>query len=182
MELSDTMSGPAMEHYRCMKCYMPKSRMERVADTIQFLPAKIPFPTLSLNDQLMYTLDKLASILMSKEFQVMNQTTLSFDSQTVAELEFLTTILLRMAAPDVPDTTTSTKQLPPPLRGSADFTKAKPAPLQQPTTLPGGANPAKAAYAIGGPRVQQPVASPTPQTIPTPHRLSEGATSEESDP
>ena len=93
--------GPAMEHYRCMTCYMPKSRMERVADTIQFLPTKIPFPTLSLNEQLMYTLDKVASILASNDFQVNNRATLSFDSKTVAALEFLTTILHRMAAPNI---------------------------------------------------------------------------------
>ncbi len=66
--------------------YMPKSRMERVADTIQFLPTKISFPTLSLNEQLMYTLDKVASILASNKFQVTNRATLLFDIQMVAAL------------------------------------------------------------------------------------------------
>ena len=30
--------GPAMEHYRCHKAYIPKTRAERISDTVQFPP------------------------------------------------------------------------------------------------------------------------------------------------
>ena len=30
--------GPALEHYRCVKCYVPKTRATRISDTVQFFP------------------------------------------------------------------------------------------------------------------------------------------------
>ena len=30
--------GPAMEHYRCFKCYIPSTKAERITDTVTFLP------------------------------------------------------------------------------------------------------------------------------------------------
>ena len=33
--------GPSMEHYRCVKCYIPSTARERDVDTLQFFPAKI---------------------------------------------------------------------------------------------------------------------------------------------
>ena len=37
--------GPAMEHYRCHKIYVPATRKERTSDTVEFFPAytKVPF-------------------------------------------------------------------------------------------------------------------------------------------
>ena len=55
--------APAMEHYRCMKCHVPLTRQERVADTIQFFPHKIDFPALSINDHLLNAPDTITSLL-----------------------------------------------------------------------------------------------------------------------
>jgi hypothetical protein len=39
--------GPALEHYRCYKCYIPSTKNAiRIADTVEFFPAKVPFPQL----------------------------------------------------------------------------------------------------------------------------------------
>ena len=40
--------GPSLEHYRCVKCYFTKTRMERDTDTVLFFPHKIPFPEIKL--------------------------------------------------------------------------------------------------------------------------------------
>ena len=36
--------GPDLDHYRCMKCYFPNTRMTRVVDTLTIFTASIPFP------------------------------------------------------------------------------------------------------------------------------------------
>ena len=30
--------GPAMDHYRCFKCYIPSTKAERITDTVIFRP------------------------------------------------------------------------------------------------------------------------------------------------
>ena len=41
--------GPAMEHYRCIRCYFPKTRSERNTNTVTFFPKQIPFPEIKLD-------------------------------------------------------------------------------------------------------------------------------------
>ena len=36
--------GPALNHYRCVTCYFPRTRATRVCETVTFLPHDIPFP------------------------------------------------------------------------------------------------------------------------------------------
>jgi hypothetical protein len=42
--------GPSMEHYGCVKCYIPKSGRERDVDTLTFFPKSVPFPQISTED------------------------------------------------------------------------------------------------------------------------------------
>ena len=42
--------GPAMQHYRCYKCYIPATRGERIARTVHFLPHDQHLPSLSAAD------------------------------------------------------------------------------------------------------------------------------------
>ena len=44
--------GPSMFHYRCMKCFIPKSRAEINADTLIFFPHQIPFPEVTTDEYL----------------------------------------------------------------------------------------------------------------------------------
>ncbi len=36
--------GPSMNHYRCMRCYLPDTRTEIDSDTLQFIPTSVPVP------------------------------------------------------------------------------------------------------------------------------------------
>ncbi len=42
--------GPALEHYRCITVYFPKTRMERQVDTVTFFPTVVPYPEVKLED------------------------------------------------------------------------------------------------------------------------------------
>ena len=42
--------GPSLQHYRCMKCFMPTTRAEVNLDTITFFPKTIKFPKVDIND------------------------------------------------------------------------------------------------------------------------------------
>ena len=55
--------GPALEHYRCIKCYIPSTRRERIADTVTFFPTVIPFPTVTLADFLRQATSDILAIL-----------------------------------------------------------------------------------------------------------------------
>ena len=34
--------GPAFEHYRCLQCYLPVTRMEIISDTVRLIPSYVP--------------------------------------------------------------------------------------------------------------------------------------------
>ena len=55
--------GPAPNHYRCVKCYIPSTRHERIADTVTFFPKVIPFPAVTLDDFLRQAASDIISIL-----------------------------------------------------------------------------------------------------------------------
>ena len=37
--------GPAMKHYRCFRCFIPKTGSERIAETVQFFPQQARMPS-----------------------------------------------------------------------------------------------------------------------------------------
>ena len=55
--------GTSMEHYRCYKCFIPETNRERDADTVDFIPNKIPFPKVSTDDYLRQIATDLLTIL-----------------------------------------------------------------------------------------------------------------------
>ena len=55
--------GPSFHHYRCIKCYFPKTRSERDCDTITFIPHVIPFPKITTSDFLRQAATDIISIL-----------------------------------------------------------------------------------------------------------------------
>ena len=58
--------GPAPEHYRCVKCYMPTTYREIVTDIIKFIPTNIPIPEVSIDDHIRNTLEELTTLLKNK--------------------------------------------------------------------------------------------------------------------
>ena len=57
--------GPSINHYRCVKCYIPKTRSIVDADTVEFFPHRIPFPTFTLKDFLQQAAVDISAILMN---------------------------------------------------------------------------------------------------------------------
>ena len=55
--------GPAMEHYRCYKCYIESTDGIRISDTVQFFPTTVPFPALSSTDNIFRAASWLAESL-----------------------------------------------------------------------------------------------------------------------
>jgi hypothetical protein len=56
-------TGPSMEHYRCVKCYLPSTARERDVDTLQFFPKKFTFPAISTEDYLKQAASDILAIL-----------------------------------------------------------------------------------------------------------------------
>ena len=42
--------GPALNHYRCVECYFPRTRSIRMCDTVTFSSYTLPFPQIKLKD------------------------------------------------------------------------------------------------------------------------------------
>ena len=57
--------GPAMMHYRSVKCCIPSTRAERVTDTITFLPHKTPVPQVSPAELIRHALEKIIKLATS---------------------------------------------------------------------------------------------------------------------
>ena len=55
--------GPAMEHYRCITGYFPRSRRTRICDTVTYFPHEIPFPKVTLEDHLKQATSNIIDIL-----------------------------------------------------------------------------------------------------------------------
>ena len=58
--------APAPEHYRCLTCYLPKTKSEVIADTVKFIPSYIPIPKTSLDNHVKKTVDDLIHLLLHK--------------------------------------------------------------------------------------------------------------------
>ncbi len=55
--------GPAMEHYRCYRCYVPSTHGGCIADTVEFFPADWPMPKLSSADRIVLAAKELVEAL-----------------------------------------------------------------------------------------------------------------------
>jgi hypothetical protein len=55
--------GPSMEHYRCVKCFIPSTNRVRDADTVKFFPHQIPFPSTTTVDYLHQAANDISSLL-----------------------------------------------------------------------------------------------------------------------
>ena len=59
--------GPALQHYRCFRCYIASSKSERITDTVVFLPHNIKLPSSSPEDIIQQYLDKIIKLLTQKQ-------------------------------------------------------------------------------------------------------------------
>ena len=55
--------GPSLDHYRCVKCYLPFTRSEIDADTVTFLPKTVQFPEVTISDFLKQAATDIITLL-----------------------------------------------------------------------------------------------------------------------
>ena len=55
--------GPALDHYRCVTCYVPITSSTRIADTISYFPHTIPIPKTTTDDYLKQAIADIITIL-----------------------------------------------------------------------------------------------------------------------
>jgi len=88
--------GPSMEHYRCVKCYVPTTGRERDADTISYFSKKVKFPKTTTEDHLRQAASDIVFILQNKLSIVPS---LDFGDETENALLHISTLLGRAAKP-----------------------------------------------------------------------------------
>ena len=59
--------GPSLEHYRCIKAYIPKSHAERDTDTATLIPNVVPIPESSIDDHIKATSSQLIQLLTRRK-------------------------------------------------------------------------------------------------------------------
>jgi hypothetical protein len=92
--------GPSMEHYRCVKCYLPSTAIERDVDTLQFFPNKIPFPNILTEDYLKQAASDILTVLQNPPS---NLPCLAYGDATNNAIDVqLATLLGRAVAPPAP--------------------------------------------------------------------------------
>ena len=55
--------GPSQQHYRYVRCYLPKTRVEVDADTVKFIPSRFTIPEAILDLHVRRSLDDLVHLL-----------------------------------------------------------------------------------------------------------------------
>ena len=55
--------GPTLEHYRCVRVYLPETHQERICDTVKFIPDKILFPKVTTEDYLKTAVSDIITLL-----------------------------------------------------------------------------------------------------------------------
>ena len=138
--------GPSPDHYRCVSCYIPSTHRVRHADTVQFFPKVIPFPSVTLEDFLRQATSDIISILQNPP----TIPTLKCGADTQNAVLELAKILNR-AVPDPAPIQPITPSLPPPIT-------PEPSPVQPNVTQ----------HPVSPPRVVTPTDTPTdtPTSLP----------------
>jgi hypothetical protein len=88
--------GPSMEHYRCVKRYLPSTTRERDVDTLQFFPKTLPFPKISTEDYLKQAASDILAILQNPPSHLPY---LAYGDKTNNALVQIATLLGRAVAP-----------------------------------------------------------------------------------
>ena len=55
--------GPSLKHYRCFKCFVPRTRQEIIIDTVEIIEGNIPLPITSIDEYLKQSFDDISSVL-----------------------------------------------------------------------------------------------------------------------
>ena len=73
--------GPALEHYRCYRVFVNKSKAEQVTDTLEFFPQKLPMPYSTPTDVAIQSTSEIIRLLQKPDaIQVSKVGTNQFDA------------------------------------------------------------------------------------------------------
>jgi hypothetical protein len=104
-----------MEHYHCVKCYIPNTGRVRDVDTLEFFPKQFPFPAVTTEDYLKQAVADILSLLKNQSSALPS---LEYDAATENVLVQIATLLGRVATPP-PEIPTIRQPDAPPLADSA---------------------------------------------------------------
>ena len=120
-------TAPALNHYRCVTAFIPKTHKERVADTIKIIPHEIPLPEYSQQHQLKQCVKTILSILKNPSKQQLpflqpNNELLPAIQQTAEILNTVVPDTIKVKPPlsnkepkhQLPKSTSPSKVVPPP--------------------------------------------------------------------
>ena len=79
--------GPAIDHYRCITCYLLKTHKERITDTATSIPNNIPIPQASLNDHLRRTGDDMIHLQHQNKTQFIPDDPLVMITSALLDIE-----------------------------------------------------------------------------------------------
>lgn len=166
-----------MEHYRCLKCYIPTSGRERDVDTLQFFPKKIPFPEILTEHYLKQAASDIIHILQNPPSSLPY---LQYGNPTNNAL-FQIAMLLGRATPQppawtpilIPATHPPRVQLPShPPRVPTSVHPPRVQPPTHPPRVPPPVHPPRVPVPTHPPRVPLPVPPPPPMVPITPSLVS----------
>ena len=103
--------GPAMDHYRNITAYFPKLRIEKVTDTVTFIPHNVPIPTVTLSDFLFKAVEDIITILQTPGDQL-SPTLKMGDNTRNALLEITTTLKTSVQPPASTPSSSTTSVVP----------------------------------------------------------------------
>ena len=90
--------GPSLEHYRCVKCFMPATGREKDADTVEFFPHKIAFPVETTDSCLRQAATDIVELLRKRK---PSYPSLQYGDEVKNALSQIATLLNRVPAPPV---------------------------------------------------------------------------------
>jgi len=91
--------GPALEHYRCVHCYIPSTHGTRIADTVEYIPHSIPIPSHTTEDLIRDTASDLVATLHQNNI---SPPLVHLTDPTRAALRTVADILTRAVPPPPP--------------------------------------------------------------------------------
>ena len=149
--------GRAINHYRCVNCYIPATHRTRIADTVKFFPTIIPFPSVTLEDFLRQATSDILAILQHPP----SLPTLQCGDMTQEAIIQIAQLLNRTVPLPVlqqsPTSTPITQLVPTPIHSPAAVPRVSATPLHSLATVP-RVSPTPTPYL---PRTETPIVSPT---------------------
>ena len=91
--------GPSLEHYRCVKCFIPKTSKVKDADTVEFFPHAIKFPTVTTDSCLRQAATDIVELLRKRKPSFPS---LQYGDAVKNALRQIATLLNRVTAPPAP--------------------------------------------------------------------------------